>query len=130
MGSDTRFNLPSQFVDSQSSNSLLLYGPHNQENFLIHISTIALSDVLTEWNPRVPWIVFHSCHCDQSTSTTSQKYICTCPFLCDWSSWVPIPSPIIEQHHSTMDFSSQTREVVVKFISFLCNALFMHALAP
>jgi hypothetical protein len=28
--------------------------------FFVHISTIALSDVLTEWNPRVPWIVFHS----------------------------------------------------------------------
>jgi hypothetical protein len=46
------------------------------------------------------------------------------------SSRVLVPSPITEEHHSIMDFTSQMREAVVKLISFLHNALFMHVFTP
>ena len=101
-----------------------------QESFLVHISTIALPDVLTEWNAWFPCMILNSYRCDHSTSTTSQKYLCTRVFLDDWSSCLLASCPITEEHHETMVFTSQMREIVVNFISYLRNAVLMHASAP
>ena len=48
----------------------------------------------------------------------------------NWYSQVLFPSPMTEKQHSIMDFTSRTREVVVNFIYFLRNTLFIHASAP
>ena len=109
-------------VCSQSSHSPMLQELQKQAFNLVQICRPEFSELLIEWNCRVPCTVFTRGVCDQSTFVTSQNILRTKCFLVACS-------PMIDAHHWTIDASSQMR-APVNFISSLQRVVLMHAPAP
>ena len=110
------------YVCSQSPHSPMLQELQKQAFNLFQICRAELSELLIEWNYRVPCTVFTQCFWDRSTFVTYENILHTRCFLVACS-------PMIDAHHFTIDAASW-RRAPVNFISSLRREFFMHVATP